>query len=335
MAAGCTAWLTRAPPSQRIELDLDLVDHISLSLSTRLLVNFPRPKFAILPVSLSLTLTRFSGTVSLTLPPPTATHANPSLHLSLHPDFTLELETSSLLGARAKLQDVPKVEQLLGARIRGWITDKVVWPGRVEVALPGVGRKAGASPAAHATPAGGEEWTLVSPPGSPTSTKHVHTSEGESEEEDDDEPEGARPPSLFFPEADNVPAAHLPSHLATDSPNPDSGAPSVDLDADGGPSVLLRPKLRTRAIPPSFGPGTPANPFTGGGLGGLSRGFAGQQQPARPASPTESLPGYYRSDSYGRAAGKQAPAVGTPSRRQGAGGTGLRYRNGGGLGLIP
>ncbi|GAA5924530.1 hypothetical protein JCM1841_004611 [Sporobolomyces salmonicolor] len=130
----------------RVELDVDYTDHVSLALSTRVVMNFPRPRFAVLPISLSLTLLRFSGTLTVELPPPPAPsspssphdHAHPTLHLSLHPDFTLDLATSSLLGSRAKLQDVPKVEQLLVARIRAAIQDRVVWPGRVEVALPGL-----------------------------------------------------------------------------------------------------------------------------------------------------------------------------------------------------
>ncbi|GAA5909141.1 ERMES complex subunit MMM1 [Sporobolomyces salmoneus] len=140
----------------RVELDLDYTDKVSLSLSTRVVMNFPRPRFAVLPVSLSLTLQRFSGTVTIELPTPTTTvspeppsssdgapapshpHQHPSIHLSLHPDFTLDLSTSSLLGSRAKLEDVPKVEQLLNARIRSVIQDRVVWPGRVEIALPGI-----------------------------------------------------------------------------------------------------------------------------------------------------------------------------------------------------
>ncbi|GAA5923649.1 ERMES complex subunit MMM1 [Sporobolomyces koalae] len=140
----------------RVELDLDYTDKVSLAVSTRVVMNFPRPRFAVLPVSLALTLQRFSGTVTIELPTPTVAsptsnpsrdsasnssnspHQHPSIYLSLHPDFTLDLATSSLLGSRAKLEDVPKVEQLLNARIRSIIQDRVVWPGRVEISLPGI-----------------------------------------------------------------------------------------------------------------------------------------------------------------------------------------------------
>ena len=48
---------------QRIEVDVDYTDHVSLAVDTKIIVNFPKPNFAILPISLGLTLVRFSGTV--------------------------------------------------------------------------------------------------------------------------------------------------------------------------------------------------------------------------------------------------------------------------------
>lgn len=50
---------------QRIELDFTYEDRMSLGVETKVLINFPKPRFAILPVSLGLTLVKFSGTVSL------------------------------------------------------------------------------------------------------------------------------------------------------------------------------------------------------------------------------------------------------------------------------
>lgn len=134
-------------------MDVDYTDLVHLSLSTSLLVNFPRPRFAVLPVSLSLTLEKFSGTLTLFLPFPSTSpetltspsHHKPAptapiIHLSLQPDFTLQLSTSSLLGSRAKLQDLPKIEQLIGSRIRSWISDRMVGEGRIEIGLPSISR---------------------------------------------------------------------------------------------------------------------------------------------------------------------------------------------------
>lgn len=139
----------------RIEIDVDYSDQITLAIDTKLLINFPKPRFAVLPVSLSLTIVRFSGTLAIELfssdpnatvlptaaptrsksqiPPPRSRH---QLHFSLHPDFALEASASSLLGSRAKLQDIPKIEQLLISRLRGWIMDRFVWPRYWSLTLP-------------------------------------------------------------------------------------------------------------------------------------------------------------------------------------------------------
>ena len=79
------------------------------------------------------------------------------VHLSLLPDFHLNLKATSLLGSRAKLQgmltrhasylrltsdtrrllaDIPKLEQLVIARLRQAIQDRVVWPRFVAASLP-------------------------------------------------------------------------------------------------------------------------------------------------------------------------------------------------------
>jgi hypothetical protein len=68
--------------------------------------------------------------------PPNNTPLAPELLLSLHPDFTLHLSSTSLIGSRAKLQDIPKIEQLIVGRLRGWIVDKLVWPRKWPLRLP-------------------------------------------------------------------------------------------------------------------------------------------------------------------------------------------------------
>lgn len=58
------------------------------------------------------------------------------MHVCLLPDFSLNLKTSSLLGSRAKLQDIPKIEQLLVERLRAVIQDRIVYPRHQTFALP-------------------------------------------------------------------------------------------------------------------------------------------------------------------------------------------------------
>ncbi|KAL9935497.1 hypothetical protein V8E36_005845 [Tilletia maclaganii] len=206
----------------RIELDVDYNDQLSLSIETKLVVNFPRPRFAVLPISLSLTVVKFSGTLALELfstvpsvilpseskqqastseaginsqpggigsipaptstssashqphlsssaaPPPPKPKCRHHLHISLQPDFVLEAHASSLIGSRAKLQDIPKIEQLLVARLRAFVHDRFVWPRFWAVGLPNLvpgpslgvpaaapppgGATGGAGPAAGAAP---------------------------------------------------------------------------------------------------------------------------------------------------------------------------------------
>lgn len=144
----------------RIEVQLDYTDHITIAIDTKLVINIPKPRFAVLPVSLSLAITRFSARVSIELfstesgsvlptesgveapvrPPPNeaafAPRSRHHLHFSLHPDFQLEASVGSLLGSRAKLQDIPKIEQLLIGRLRTYIHDRFAWPRYWSLSLP-------------------------------------------------------------------------------------------------------------------------------------------------------------------------------------------------------
>ncbi|KAG8741579.1 ERMES complex subunit mmm1 [Ceratobasidium sp. 428] len=114
------------------ECNLSYIDTVSVSLSTSVLFNYPVPLFARLPVSLTLSLSLFSANVSIKPPSPTA--IAPSITLTLAPHFHLELSTTSLLGSRAKLADVPKIHQMIEERIRRAIADRATW----KFMLPGL-----------------------------------------------------------------------------------------------------------------------------------------------------------------------------------------------------
>jgi len=103
-----------------------------MTLSTSLLFNYPIAHFARLPISLSLSLSIFSGTITLVPPSP----QSPALILRLQPNFRFSLNQSSLLGSRAKLADVPKVHQMIEERIRASIASRFT---EYRIMLPGVG----------------------------------------------------------------------------------------------------------------------------------------------------------------------------------------------------
>lgn len=154
-------------------LDVDLSDdNLSIAVETSLVLNYPKPRSAILPVALSVSVVRFSGTLCISLipasTPPLHTPAtSPGLqdgapspapgfpdgdpsqdqeHLkgspksnvafSFLPDYRLDLSVRSLIGSRSRLQDVPKVAQLVEARVHAWFEERVVEPRVQVVGLP-------------------------------------------------------------------------------------------------------------------------------------------------------------------------------------------------------
>jgi maintenance of morphology protein 1 len=170
-------------------MDVDLSDdNLSLAVETSLVVNYPKPRSAVLPVALSVSVVRFSGTLCISLIPGAADESSPlapssarqpedgpgqnlasparrqtqrsrenqegddstdsaptrtgipktSLAFSFLPDYRLELSVRSLIGSRSRLQDVPKVAQLVEARVQAWFEERVVEPRVQVVALPGL-----------------------------------------------------------------------------------------------------------------------------------------------------------------------------------------------------
>lgn len=131
-------------------VDVDLSDdNLTLGIETSLILNYPKPASAILPVALTVSLVRFSGTLSISFVP--ATEDSPSqqqgessskpktnLAFSFLPDYRLDLSVKSLIGSRSRLQDVPKVAQLVESRIQAWFEERVVEPRVQVVPLPGL-----------------------------------------------------------------------------------------------------------------------------------------------------------------------------------------------------
>ena len=63
----------------------------------------------------------------VTITPPDPLSTNPILTVSLPPTFTLELKITSLMGSRAKLADVPKLHEMIQARVRRIIAERGAW----------------------------------------------------------------------------------------------------------------------------------------------------------------------------------------------------------------
>ena len=148
---------TNGPEGPRLQarMDVDLSDSITLGLETKIVLNYPNPLTAVLPVALAVSVVRFSGTLSISFLPshPTpagtplgaaaaaAPHQPPSttptsLAFSFLPDYRLDLSVRSLVGSRSRLQDIPKIAQLVDSRLHAWIDERCVEPRVQQVVLP-------------------------------------------------------------------------------------------------------------------------------------------------------------------------------------------------------
>ncbi|KAK3837212.1 MAG: hypothetical protein JOS17DRAFT_436581 [Linnemannia elongata] len=119
--------------SVRAEIDIDFNDQIMLGIETSLLINWPRPRIAALPVSLVLSVVKFQATITMQF---ITIDGQQHISISTLPDFDLEFGVQSLLGARTKLEDVPKVTDLITSKLRGFFIDKCVYPNGRDIAMP-------------------------------------------------------------------------------------------------------------------------------------------------------------------------------------------------------
>ncbi|KAL2020262.1 hypothetical protein VTK56DRAFT_8586 [Thermocarpiscus australiensis] len=118
-------------------MDVDLSDMITLAVETKLLLNFPKRLSAVLPVALAVSVVRFSGTLSISFIPSNPSENTPTkMTFTFLDDYRLDFSIRSLLGSRSRLQDVPKIAQLVEARLHRWFDERCVEPRFQEIALP-------------------------------------------------------------------------------------------------------------------------------------------------------------------------------------------------------
>lgn len=156
-------------------MDVDLSDLITLGIETTLVLNWPTDRVAVLPVALTVSVVRFSGTLAVSFIPsssppttsantpspdeaPRSTSTNPrnpqppqspndtterstprrptTLAFTFLDDYRLDLSVSSLVGSRSRLQDVPKIAQLIESRVHAWFDERAVEPRFQQIVLP-------------------------------------------------------------------------------------------------------------------------------------------------------------------------------------------------------
>ncbi|KAG5353245.1 hypothetical protein C0989_008980 [Termitomyces sp. Mn162] len=72
--------------------------------------------------------------LTVTISPPPPDSPAPVLTFSISPNFTLDLTTTSLIGSRAKLANVPKLHELIQHQVRRILAARGTW----QVVLPGL-----------------------------------------------------------------------------------------------------------------------------------------------------------------------------------------------------
>ncbi|KAH7038011.1 uncharacterized protein B0I36DRAFT_283893 [Microdochium trichocladiopsis] len=118
-------------------MDVDLSDMITLAIETKLLLNYPKRLTAVLPVALAVSIVRFSGTLSISFIPSNPSQSTPTMmRFYFLDDYRLEFSIRSLVGSRSRLQDVPKIAQIVEARLHRWFDERAVEPRFQEIALP-------------------------------------------------------------------------------------------------------------------------------------------------------------------------------------------------------
>lgn len=105
------------------ELDIDLSDTITMGIETRLHLRTPKIMSFVMPVSLVVSVVRFSARIVLSV------ESERCVRVSIRPEFALEVAVKSLLGSRSMLHDMPRMGQLVESALRKWVTDKLVIPG--------------------------------------------------------------------------------------------------------------------------------------------------------------------------------------------------------------
>lgn len=128
---------TREGARLQARMDVDLSDMITLAVETKLLLNFPKRLSAVLPVALAVSVVRFSGTLSISFVPSNPSENTPTkMTFTFLDDYRLDFSIRSLLGSRSRLQDVPKIAQLVESRLHRWFDERCVEPRFQEIALP-------------------------------------------------------------------------------------------------------------------------------------------------------------------------------------------------------
>lgn len=144
------------------KINIDLCDRIALGTETQLLLNYPKPRFAALPIKLTVAIVKFKGLLTVSFTKTSefvkndqcndieSTEKNEDdddeeakdndyhLIFSFSPQYTMEFETSSLIGSKSKLENIPKIASMVEYQIKKWFVERCVEPRFQFVKLPNI-----------------------------------------------------------------------------------------------------------------------------------------------------------------------------------------------------
>ncbi|KAJ2867980.1 ERMES complex subunit mmm1 [Coemansia aciculifera] len=116
----------------RAELDLALHDDITLGFNTRVLVNWPRPSVAALPVTMVVSLVKFIGTVAIEFD---SAALEPSVVISILPDYVLDFDVQTLIGSKAKVQNLPMLTSVISRKLQAAFAKELVMPNEKRIKI--------------------------------------------------------------------------------------------------------------------------------------------------------------------------------------------------------
>ncbi|KAJ2704514.1 ERMES complex subunit mmm1, partial [Coemansia spiralis] len=105
---------------------------ITLGFDTRVLVNWPRPTIAALPVSMVASLVKFAGTLAVTFD---CASTEPSLAVSILPDYVLEFDVQTLIGSKAKVQNLPMLTSVISRKLQAAFAKELVTPNEKQIRI--------------------------------------------------------------------------------------------------------------------------------------------------------------------------------------------------------
>jgi len=117
------------------ELSVEYNDRISIGFDSSILIGARGLTLAALPISLTLSFTKFIGKITIEFE---TDIDSPALFLSVQPEYDLDFEVNSLLGHRSKLKDLPKVAAMIIYRLKSVFQNLLVYPHGKRVPFPNI-----------------------------------------------------------------------------------------------------------------------------------------------------------------------------------------------------